>query len=1376
MLTKGDEIIGVVHKTSSNPTRVSFNGKDSTFENMLDEIKSVIKEVNADGYYLCHNHPGGTIKPSNADINVTGAISDKVTGFKGHVILDHTSATFLQIISSNKATGIAIPYTNVQKNYKETIVFNNDGIETKHKKAISIKSKDDIIQTAKLIPKAYSQGIIIFTDSANNVTEISPMAQYLSDKASQTAANIAKRLEESKFVAVFIYTEEAHSKQIMEQINNYGFDVRIEDVLIDNETQYNYNNYQLHKPSEYWQNKTLQERTRGVKENGSEYENKDENKQPKEPENKEIDTQFKRQQNDLAVRSRIKYLESMFESMTKDEFIKAEAKLRVEYSDLKAAVTKEEKKAVIRKEIKKLVTEMIRTKFATAKRDGIQLTKDQRDRLYSVATSYIPLTQNGVNSIDARIDKILQKMANNNTKFKLMKQLESATKKMAKSKLSANAKTQIDDLMNKYDFAKISDIKKEALESEQKLMNDLLIAKNNGATYNLEVDQKIELLRKNTERLKKEYIGDMTVDELQGLQKDIEGVLEAEGMDMLEYTNALYGEYTDARKSAINTIQKFKRRKTGKEDDMPNEFLDEYFGSGKDAFNTVAEFMDRGKIGVFSKYVCGAMVDAASDYQGFMQAAKDFSKQQVDSKDAQDISYATENGKDWLKTIAKKGIDFTFEDGKKVKIMKSHLVSLYLHSLNPHNAQAILRDGIAFDFNRSYETKGDTKIPLYRVTENDFIKIQEMVKEDPLLLKTAKTIYTQLNTTNRKALRETSAKLKWQEMVTTDNYFSLPRIGTYVDPKLSNSTIADIVGYSATDVANNPHFMSRNPNAKGIVVIEDALISSYKSTALAAAYKAYALPLRFAKNLLKETRVEARNYGILPHHNRLTQLIQLIEGRRTNDESVIEDLGTKILNTSILSVFSLNLIVAVRNIFAYQRVLSNPDVPYSAAARAVFLSPLNSGRKKELKEMVFRHPQLRSRIEGGYANPELSKKAYTRGLEEFYDKPKDIRERGTEAIAYIDRESIYRIANLADLMIGKNESNREQKIADLTFKLMTDSQSMYAMEFKSAAASKTALLPRLLTLFTSDTNAAVNQLVRAINRVKFSIEDGEDPKKHIKGLIRSILWGYLSSAMAMLLVDGFADFVYKRKTDAKMWTRRAIRYAVSPIYLSSGIEVVINGMLSGLNYEDGKLSYSTDDLYKNFIKDSEINRAYDNMLDALGTLSAKVLKEFTEIPGNIEDKRYGELIKFSINSLDLISKLPFNPLSGVPIKNIDNYIEKAIIPRFQKEPTPIEAESKKLGYNIDSPRFFTQDGEKYHMDETAWKTYQLYIIETANTMYDKKEYEALDNKDKKKYLKEMVAIGRNGHAKSKIPSGREWTISEMGGLESVHFRKEKKND
>ena len=62
-------------------------------------MKDRMERLNADGYYMVHNHPSGNAKASRDDLKITEVFAEKVKGFKGHLIVNMESYAW---ISTNK--------------------------------------------------------------------------------------------------------------------------------------------------------------------------------------------------------------------------------------------------------------------------------------------------------------------------------------------------------------------------------------------------------------------------------------------------------------------------------------------------------------------------------------------------------------------------------------------------------------------------------------------------------------------------------------------------------------------------------------------------------------------------------------------------------------------------------------------------------------------------------------------------------------------------------------------------------------------------------------------------------------------------------------------------------------------------------------------------------------------------------------------------------------------------------------------------------------------------------------------------------------------------------------------------------------------------
>ena len=107
---KGDVVVGHTGVSSRLPgTAMAFPG---AFGHASSEwVKDQIKASGADGYWLLHNHPSGSVMSSSADHNLTQRLYQDVPGFKGHVIIDHNR------YSVSRPSGVGMPFEEVEHEF-----------------------------------------------------------------------------------------------------------------------------------------------------------------------------------------------------------------------------------------------------------------------------------------------------------------------------------------------------------------------------------------------------------------------------------------------------------------------------------------------------------------------------------------------------------------------------------------------------------------------------------------------------------------------------------------------------------------------------------------------------------------------------------------------------------------------------------------------------------------------------------------------------------------------------------------------------------------------------------------------------------------------------------------------------------------------------------------------------------------------------------------------------------------------------------------------------------------------------------------------------------------------------------------------------------
>lgn len=103
VFVRDGRVVGESAITSRLPGLVRFVDKNKVDIRIAEILKSRFDSLAADGYYMLHNHPSGRVDPSTADRRFTDYVGAQVSGFLGHVIVDHDTYT---VLGPNEQIGI----------------------------------------------------------------------------------------------------------------------------------------------------------------------------------------------------------------------------------------------------------------------------------------------------------------------------------------------------------------------------------------------------------------------------------------------------------------------------------------------------------------------------------------------------------------------------------------------------------------------------------------------------------------------------------------------------------------------------------------------------------------------------------------------------------------------------------------------------------------------------------------------------------------------------------------------------------------------------------------------------------------------------------------------------------------------------------------------------------------------------------------------------------------------------------------------------------------------------------------------------------------------------------------------------------------------
>ena len=130
----------------------------------LNRFKNRMNRLNATGYYILHNHPGGSMKASQADLNLTRKYMRNVEGFKGHIIYDHKEYV---LITGSKPEALAIDV----KSFVEPKESYSNGLEN----AKRISGHWDVIAIGKNIINKHFKAAVLVLNNANQIISWYPI-------------------------------------------------------------------------------------------------------------------------------------------------------------------------------------------------------------------------------------------------------------------------------------------------------------------------------------------------------------------------------------------------------------------------------------------------------------------------------------------------------------------------------------------------------------------------------------------------------------------------------------------------------------------------------------------------------------------------------------------------------------------------------------------------------------------------------------------------------------------------------------------------------------------------------------------------------------------------------------------------------------------------------------------------------------------------------------------------------------------------------------------------------------------------------------------------------------------------------------------------
>lgn len=203
---KGNRIVGYESISSRTPSLVQIFKRDKqgrvNVERCIYKILDRMNRLEADNYYLVHNHPSENAKSSIDDLRTTEFFAKKVIGFKGHLIVNTESYAWISI----DKLGVAVPENYLKINKRK---LKNMAKQLKEKSIYNVKilCRDDLVSLMHHIKNSPDYSTAILTDAMGKVRLILDIPNhFMNMQETQIKGYFRNLARESGSVRVFFAT------------------------------------------------------------------------------------------------------------------------------------------------------------------------------------------------------------------------------------------------------------------------------------------------------------------------------------------------------------------------------------------------------------------------------------------------------------------------------------------------------------------------------------------------------------------------------------------------------------------------------------------------------------------------------------------------------------------------------------------------------------------------------------------------------------------------------------------------------------------------------------------------------------------------------------------------------------------------------------------------------------------------------------------------------------------------------------------------------------------------------------------------------------------------------------------------------------------
>jgi len=204
-----DRIVGYESVSTKTPNSVClFSNVRGTNKQKAEmgfyKIKNRMERLNADSYYMVHNHPSGNARASSFDIRTTKVFAKRVDGFKGHLIINENTYTWIDI--DKEGTPVldeCMKLNETKAKRMQQKIMINPQIEN-----MKIKSREDLVYLMNSIKNTKDYSTAVLTDASGFIRLILDIPDsFLNMSTSQVNGYFKNLAKQNGSTRVFFITQ-----------------------------------------------------------------------------------------------------------------------------------------------------------------------------------------------------------------------------------------------------------------------------------------------------------------------------------------------------------------------------------------------------------------------------------------------------------------------------------------------------------------------------------------------------------------------------------------------------------------------------------------------------------------------------------------------------------------------------------------------------------------------------------------------------------------------------------------------------------------------------------------------------------------------------------------------------------------------------------------------------------------------------------------------------------------------------------------------------------------------------------------------------------------------------------------------------------------